>query len=245
MKKITALLLTLIALAFCITGCIREDLKIKLDKDGGGSVAVTMGLKKELVEQMVAGSDPFNGRETFETEFDGEKYIAYTDTTEYKSFEEMEKALSELVYNTKDFERPTDVNDEPDAQENVSDADNEKTISDDSGDESGNLIFKTIKIEKDASKYIFEAVLNPLSGKLNGYDLAEVFKVSISVEMPSKISSYKNGTVEGKNIRFDLSNMTEETELYAECQTVSYVSVIFCGVLAIGCLAAFIILKRR
>ncbi|MBQ2469046.1 MAG: hypothetical protein II503_05110, partial [Clostridia bacterium] len=100
-------------------------------------------------------------------------------------------------------------------------------------------------IKKDGSKYIFDVVLNPLSGELYGYDMSDVFKVSVSVEMPAKISAYKNGTVDGKKITFDLSDMNEELELYAECKTASVVPVIICGVLVVASIVAFIVIRKR
>ena len=101
MKKIIALLLTVVSLAFCLTGCVYEELGVKLNKDGTGSIETTIGLKKEFVKQLteLGGSDPFDGKETTEIEYDGETYIAFTDTKEYETFEDMEKALAEMTFN--------------------------------------------------------------------------------------------------------------------------------------------------
>ena len=251
MKKIFALVLTAVTLALCLTGCVYEDLSVKLNKDGTGSIAATVGLKKDFVDNMMAGSDPFEGKETFETEYDGEKYIAYTETNEYASFEEIEKALAEMTYETGDFgempdmdydedETPTEINDELSAGEIV--LTEPVTETTESADDH---IFKSVNITKDGSKYIFDAVLNPLTGDYQGYDMSEIFKISVSVEMPAKISAYKNGTVDGNKITFDLSDMSTETDLYAECKTASVVPVVICGVLVVACLAAFIVLRKR
>lgn len=75
--------------------------------------------------------------------------------------------------------------------------------------------------------------------------MSDIFKVSVSVEMPAKISAYKNGTVDGNKITFDLSDMSEELELYAECKTASIAPVIICGVLVLGCVVAFIVIRKR
>ena len=61
MKKIFALVLAAVTLALCLTGCVYEDLSVKLNKDGTGSIAATVGLKKDFVDNMMAGADPFEG----------------------------------------------------------------------------------------------------------------------------------------------------------------------------------------
>ncbi len=112
-------------------------------------------------------------------------------------------------------------------------------------EETDTRLFKSVKIRKDGSKYLFDAVLNPMTGELDGYDMSDVFKVGISVEMPAKVTAFKNGTVDGKKVVFDLSDMSKETELYAECKTASKVPAIIGIVLAVGAVAAFIVLKKR
>ena len=215
-------------LAFCLTGCVYEDMNIKLNKDGTGSIATTVGLKKDFVDQMTDGQNPFEGKETQEIEVDGDKYIAYTETKDYASFEEIEKALSDMTYNMGDLGDMTEpVNNESPAVN------------------SNDHIFKSAEIKKDGSKYVFDAVLNKVEGQVQGYDMSDVFKVSISVEMPAKISAYKNGTVDGKKITFDVSDLSEELELYAECKTASVVPVVICGVLVIASIVAFFVIRKR
>ena len=251
MKKFFVLILAAVMLALCLTGCVHEDLGIKLNKDGTGSIAVTAALKKDVCEQLDAlgNSDPFEGKEAFETEYDGETYIAFTETKEYTSFEEMEKALAEMTYDT---DEPEDMA----ADDETSDgkAENEiftddvvisDSVTEVEASETDTHIFKSVGIGKDGSKYVFDAVLNPLEGNLQGYDMSDIFKVSISVEMPAKITAYKNGSVTGNKVTFDLSDMSKETELYAECKTASVGPVIICGVLVLGCVVAFTVLKKR
>ena len=247
MKKILAIILSVITLSLCLTGCVYEDLSVKLNKDETGSIAATIGLKKEFVVQMMNGQNPFDGKETKEIEYDGEKYIAYTETTEYASFEEIVKALSDMTYDTDDYEelaeKETEVQKETESTE-TSALDDWLTESNEK-EESDNHIFKSVEIKKDGSKYIFDAVLNPLAGDVSGYDMSDIFKVSISVEMPAKITAYKNGTVDGNKITFDLSDMSKETELYAECKTASIVPVVICGILVVASLVAFFVLRKR
>ena len=248
MKKIFAIVLSVITLSLCLTGCVYEDLSVKLNKDETGSIAATIGLKKDFVDQMMNGQNPFDGKETKEIEYDGEKYIAYTEVSEYASFDEIAKALSEMTYDTEDYDVPTendvdnDVDTEPADETSVID----EWLTDTSAEEKAdNHIFKSVEIKKDGSKYIFDAVLNKVEGQVQGYDMSDIFKVSISVEMPAKVTAYKNGTVDGNKVTFDLSDMSAETELYAECKTASVVPVIVCGILVVASLVAFIVLKKR
>lgn len=57
MKKIIAIILSAITLSLCLTGCVYEDLSVKLNKNGTGSVSATVGLKKEFVDQMMGGTE--------------------------------------------------------------------------------------------------------------------------------------------------------------------------------------------
>lgn len=248
MKKIFAIVLSVITLSLCLTGCVYEDLSVKLNKDETGSIAATIGLKKDFVDQMMNGQNPFDGKETKEIEYDGEMYIAYTEVSEYASFDEIAKVLSEMTYDTEDYDVPT----ENDADGDVDTETAEETsvidewLADTSAEEKAdNHIFKSVEIKKDGSKYIFDAVLNKVEGQVQGYDMSDIFKVSVSVEMPAKVTAYKNGTVDGNKVTFDLSDMSAETELYAECKTASVVPVIVCGILVVASLVAFIVLKKR
>ena len=248
MKKILAIVLSVITLSLCLTGCVYEDLSVKLNKDETGSIAATIGLKKDFVDQMMNGQNPFDGKETKEIEYDGEKYIAYTEVTDYASFDEIAKALSEMTYDTEDYDVPTenDADGDVDTETAEETAVIDEWLADSSAEEkTDNHIFKSVEIKKDGSKYIFDAVLNKVEGQVQGYDMSDIFKVSISVEMPAKVTAYKNGTVDGNKVTFDLSDMSAETELYAECKTASVVPVIICGILVVASLAAFIVLKKR
>lgn len=239
MKKIIALLLTVVSLALCLTGCVYEELGVKLNKDGTGSIETTIGLKKEFVKQLteLGGSDPFDGKETTEIEYDGETYIAVTDTKEYESFEDMEKALTEMTFDSSGMESA--FTSQPDDDTGVSLQTEDATVNPETP------FFKSVKIEKDGSTYVFDAVLNAAEGTVEGYDLSDILKVNISVEMPAKITKYKNGKVDGKKIVFDLSDISEETELYAECKVSSPVPAIIGIVLAVAAVAAFIFLRKR
>lgn len=254
MKKFFAIVLAAVTLTLCLTGCVYEDLNVKLNKDGTGSIATTVGLKKDFVDQMLGGQNPFEGKETQEIEVDGDKYIAYTETKDYASFEEIEKALADLTYDTGGFGDTAEPADDETEEVIAEPADSEDSAGDfflaDPVDEtpavnSDDHIFKSVEIKKDGSKYVFDAVLNKVEGQVQGYDMSDVFKVSISVEMPAKISAYKNGSVDGKKITFDVSDLSEELELYAECKTASVVPVVICAVIVVVSIIAFFVIRRR
>lgn len=250
MKKILAIVLSVITFSLCLTGCVYEDLSVKLNKDETGSIAATIGLKKEFVDQMMNGQNPFDGKETKEIEYDGEKYIAYTEVTDYVSFDEIAKALSEMTYDTEDYDVPTenevdgDVDTET-AEETEPSVIDEWLADTSTEEETDNHIFKSVEIKKDGSKYVFSAVLNKAEGQVQGYDLSDIFKVSVSVEMPAKVTAYKNGTVDGNKVTFDLSDLNEETELYAECKVTSKVPAFIGLGLAVVAVVAFIVLRKR
>ena len=198
MKKFFAIILAAVTLTLCLTGCVYEDLNVKLNKDGTGNIATTVGLKKDFVDQMLGGQNPFEGKETQEIEVDGDKYIAYTETKDYASFEEIEKALADLTYDTGDFGDTTEpVNDETedviaepaDSEDSAGDFFLTDPVEETPAVNSDDHIFKSVEITKDGSKYVFDAVLNKVEGQVQGYDMSDVFKVSISVEMPAKISA--------------------------------------------------------
>ena len=253
MKKIIAILLAALTPALFLTGCAYEDLSVKLNKDGTGSVSTTIGVRKDLVEELMSGRNPFDGKETEEVEIDGKTYVACTEVKEYGSFEEIEKVLSEMTYDVGDLGDA--AGDTEQTEESVDEPVNFDGFSDDliltdpeeeevETNEDGR-IFKSVSVEKDGSKYIFHAVVNKFGGQIQGYDVSDIFRIGITVEMPASIRTYMNGKVEGKKITFDLSDMSKETELYAECKVASVVPIIVCGVIAAGCLAAFFVLKRK
>ena len=85
-----------------------------------------------------------------------------------------------------------------------------------------NRIFSSVNIEKNGgifySSYTFAAVLNPQNGDGLDYDLNETFRVTLTVEMPTEITSAKGGTVEGNKVVFDIADITESQELAATCE---------------------------
>lgn len=194
MKKTLAILLSAVMMIVMLTGCIHQDMGVKMNKDGTGSITTTLGIEKDFYDQLVSmGSDPFEGKTTTKYEYDGSTYVSYAESKEYSSYEEMEQALLDMTYETELIE---------DAQDNH--------------------IFSSVSIEKDSgifqSTYTFHAVLNAQSNENPDYDMNDTFKVTLSVEMPCEITDSKGGTAEGNKIVFDVADITESQELSATCE---------------------------
>lgn len=227
-KKVFALLMSTIMLLSLLTGCIHQDMGVKMNKDGTGSITTTLGIEKDFYEQLKSmGSDPFEGKTVSEYQYDGSTYVSYAETKEYSSYEEMEKALLEMTYETEMLEdaQGTEVEDEHSVEEESNDIfditiEEEKEVAPTPAQD--NHIFSSVNIEKNGgifySSYTFAAVLNPQNGDGLDYDLNETFKVTLTVEMPTEITGAKGGTVEGNKVVFDIADITATQELAATCE---------------------------
>lgn len=222
-----------------LTGCIHQDMGVKMNKDGTGSITITLGIEKDFYEQLKAmGSDPFEGKTTTEYQFDSATYVACAETKQYSSYEDMEKALLELTYETEMLEDAQNAESEHERNEQSDGSpDDVFDIFIDEGESiqpdvekpsvttpvTNNHIFTSVNIEKNSglfySSYTFNAVLNPQNGDGLEYDLNEMFKVTLSVEMPAEITGTKGGTAEGNKVIFDIADITEPHELAATCET--------------------------
>ena len=235
-KKVFSLVLCTIMLLCVLTGCIHQDMGVKMNKDGTGSVTTTLGIEKEFYEQLKSmGSDPLEGKTVTEYLCDGSTYVAYAETKQYSSYEEMEKALLEMTYETEMIEdaQNAETEDEPVEKEDGNIDEVFDVVIDDEEEVKAetpatttpaqdNHIFSSVNIEKNSgifySSYTFSAVLNPQNGEGLDYDLNDTFKVTLSVEMPAEITSAKGGTVEGNKVIFDIADITESQELAATCE---------------------------
>jgi len=250
MKRYIALALAAICLVLCLAGCAREDMTIKMNKDGTGSFSMSVAIKEGYYEELKdLGVDPFKDKESFEAEYDGEKYVGVTETKEYASFEEMQKALSELEYQTDVFDSKEETDDEDIVFEDIESG---EVVLSDGEDESGeetkdSHIFKNVEITKEGSKYVFSAVMNKLEGDAHGQKLSDVVRVSVTIEMPAKITEYKgDNKPDGNRIVYDISNLDEDVELYASCKVVSKApAIIGLGIAVVAGVACIILKKKR
>ncbi len=230
--KILTLLLAVAATVILLSGCIQSDIGIKLNKDETGSIGVMIGIEKSFYEQLAAMEDNvFDGKETTEYESNGKTYIAYTVTKEYDSYEEIEQALLALTYDTDNFDTMTD---EQPVEAELPQA----------------YVFKSVEIEKNSgifyTSYSFKASLNLQSVENDGYCVNDIFDMTISIEMPSKITQCKGGTIDGNKAVYHISDLTAETELAVDSDSNNVVLVVGIVVLLLTFAAiSFCLVKRK
>lgn len=243
-KKVISLLLGTILLLGLLSGCIHQDMGVKMNKDGTGSITTTLGIEKEFYLQLKDdGSDPFVGKSVTEYEYEGDTYVAYAETKSYSSYEEMEKALLAMTYETDMLEDAQD----PETEDGMDVTVEPLAASTDTQD---NRIFSSVKMEKNGgifySSYTFNAVLNPQSSEGFDYDLNDIFKVTLSVEMPGEITGVKGGKAEGNKVIFDIADITEDQELAATCEENNTAVVIgIVVILVVVFAAAMLLLKQK
>ena len=106
MKKTVTLLLSALLLVFALTGCVRTDIGVSLNKNGTGSVSASLGIEKSVYDQLTAlgGSDIFEGKTPEAVKYGDTTYMTVTETKEYGSYDEIKAALLELTYNTDKLE---------------------------------------------------------------------------------------------------------------------------------------------
>ena len=154
MRKHITLLLAMLCMFALLTGCVQQDIGVTVNSDGTGTVSATIGIEKDAYEQLIGmGTDIFEGKETSTYEYDGNTYVSYTVTKDYGSYEDMEKALLEMTYESEVFE---DL-DTGDLESEMPEESTEST--------EPTPIFKNVTIEKNTglfySTYTFKAELNP------------------------------------------------------------------------------------
>jgi hypothetical protein len=228
-KNILALVMAVALLAMMLTGCIQNDIGVKMNKDGTGSISATIGIEKDFYQNLKQmGSDPFEGKTTTEYTYEDTTYVAYTEVKEYSSYEEMEKALLEMTYDTELIEDAQQSQDtEMNGENEDFDGNGEDIIviydTEPAAIETDNRIFSSVNIEKNSgifySSYTFNAVMNPQSNDGLDYDMNDAFKVTLTVEMPEEITQSKGGKVEGNKITFDIADVTESQEFAATCES--------------------------
>ena len=247
-KKIKAITLCIVMLLSLFTGCVQNDIGIKMNKNETGSISATIGIEKSFYENLKQlGSDPFEGKTIPEYTYEDSTYVSYAEVKEYDSYEEMENALLEMTYETDIIEdaqssKDPEQNNGLETEEKVSDpssedvfdiitdgkdidttidSENDSTVSD--LEEKDNHIFSSVHIEKNSgifySSYSFNAVINPQSNEGLDYDLNETFKVTLTVEMPDEITTSNCGKIEGNKVTFDIADITANQELSAACES--------------------------
>ena len=244
MKKHIMLLMAIVCMSAMLTGCVQQDIGVSINADGTGTVSATIGIEEDAYEQLVGmGSDIFEGKETSTYEHDGKTYVSYTETKSYENYEDIEKALLEMTYesdvfdglNTEDFETE-------DAEESAEAAEPAP-------------IFKSVSIDKSSglfySNYTFKAEMNPqeISDSEDiEMDLpidTDSFRMTFTVTMPSDITQANGATVEGNKAVFEIDDITEAQEFSVVCEQNNVAAVIVIIVVLVIVLGLFFFLTKR
>ena len=244
MKKHIMLLMAIVCMFAMLTGCVQQDIGVAINADGTGTVSATIGIEEDAYEQLVGmGSDIFEGKETSTYEHDGKTYVSYTETKSYENYEDIEKALLEMTYesdvfdglNTEDFETE-------DAEESAEAAEPAP-------------IFKSVSIDKSSglfySNYTFKAEMNPqeISDSEDiEMDLpidTDSFRMTFTVTMPSDITQANGATVEGNKAVFEIDDITEAQEFSVICEQNNAAAVIVIIVVLVIILGLFFFFTKR
>lgn len=244
MKKHITLLMAIVCMFALLTGCVQQDIGVAINADGTGTVSATIGIEEDAYEQLVGmGSDIFEGKETSTYEHDGKTYVSYTETKSYENYEDIEKALLEMTYesdvfdglNTEDFETE-------DAEESAEAAEPAP-------------IFKSVSIDKSSglfySNYTFKAEMNPQEisdSEDTEMDLpidTDSFRMTFTVTMPSDITQANGATIEGNKAVFEIDDITEAQEFSVVCEQNNVLAVIVIIVILVIVLGLFFFLTKR
>lgn len=241
MKKHIMLLMAIVCMFAMLTGCVQQDIGVAINADGTGTVSATIGIEEDAYEQLVGmGTDIFDGKETSTYEYDGNTYVSYTETKDYASYEEIEKALLEMTYESEVFE---DL-DTGDLESEIPEESTEPTP-----------IFKNVTIDKSSglfySNYTFKAEMNPqeISDSEDiEMDLpidTDSFRMTFTVTMPSDITQANGATVEGNKAVFEIDDITEAQEFSVICEQNNVAAVIVIIVVLVIVLGLFFFLTKR
>ena len=230
MKKFTTLLLSFLCIATLLTGCVESDIGVKLNADETGSISATIGIEEDFYDQLVdMGANVFEDKETTTYEHDGKIYVAYAESTEYKSFDEIEQALLAMTYDTDMFDEIEDGDITVDEDTELSE--------EETAPETDTHVFKSVEIEKNDgffyTTYSFKAELNPQTAASDDETMIDmdipmddVFHMTFSIEMPYEITETSGGTVEGNKVTFEIDDITEAAEFSVNCEHSNIAAVV-------------------
>ena len=244
MKKHIMLLMAIVCMFAMLTGCVQQDIGVAINADGTGTVSATIGIEEDAYEQLVGmGSDIFEGKETSTYEHDGKTYVSYTETKSYENYEDIEKALLEMTYESDVFDGlNTEDLETEDAGESAEAAEPAP-------------IFKSVSIDKSSglfySNYTFKAEMNPQEIS-DAEDIkmelpidTDSFRMTFTVTMPSDITQANGATIEGNKAVFEIDEITEAQEFSVVCEQNNVVAVIVIIVVLVIVLGLFFFLTKR
>ena len=169
-------------------------------------------------------------------------YMTVSETTECSSYAEIKEKLLELTYNT-------DKLDEYEAAPQEESDPSEYTLYTPEAAKKDDHIFSSVDIERTTgifySVYTFRATVNPQESdneQLNG-----AVKLTITVNMPDKITQSKGGKTDGRTIVFDFDGLNETNEIAAVSEVNHYGVVIgiICGLIVIAAVFLFVIKRKK
>ena len=104
----------------------------------------------------------------------------------------------------------------------------------------------SVEIGKVKGTYTFKAVLNKITGQESlGYDMNDIYKISVSVEMPGKLKAYSEGEAADNKVVFKIKDLSKENEIYAESTTGSSIPALIVTVLIVGGIAAVFFMRKK
>ena len=243
MKRTVLLLSVLLVLVFCLSSCVELDTGVSLNEDGTGSVSVSIGIEKSVYDRLTASSksDLFKGKTPAPVQTGGTTYMTFSETKEYGTYEEIQDALLELVYQI-DWKGETEnstVVDDPSAYTLYQPTAEKKEIP----------VFESVIIEKAVgifySVYTFRATVNAPNYGYSLYDTTDAFKLTITVHMPDKVTQSMGGAVDGDTVTFELNNPIVKTEIAAVTEVNRYGVILgIFGGLVLLVVAGFIIIRK-
>ena len=261
MKKFTTLMLSFLCIAALLTGCVESDIGVKLNADETGTISATIGIEEDFYDQLVdMGATVFEDKETTTYEHDGKTYISYAESTEYKSFEEIEQALLAMTYETDMFENleDSDITVEEDAELTEDDGSEEiEADEEEPAPETDTHVFKSVEIEKNGgifyTAYSFKAELNPQTAAESDDEamidmdipMDDVFHMTFSIEMPAEITEASGGTVEGNKVTFEIDDITEAAEFSVNCEQSNIAAIVIIVIALVILLITFIICLNK
>ena len=230
MKKVI-LLITSIVLTLSLAGCIRTDIGVTLNKNGTGSVCVSVGIEESAYNELATtyGANFFEGKTPIPEKYGDTTYMTVKETTSCSSYDEIKNKLLSLTYNTQGLGI-----DEQSSGVDSSTVDNH--------------VFSSVVIDRTSgifySVYTFRATVNAL--QLDNRQLSNAFLFTITVNMPGKITQSIGAKPDGKSIVFDLTSSSSTNEIAAVSESYNYGLVIgICVAMSVAVAAFIIFIKRK
>ncbi len=211
-KNIFKVVALTVLMLFALTGCIRVEYAIKLNKNGTGSfstvTAMEEGAYNSYVEQ---GTDPFEGQETKTITIDGEKYIA----------------AEEVIVKDVDFKELS--------EKLLKDSEGEEMGVEES-------FFSSAEISKNGNKFTFKIATTGEGLDTGGMgDASEMLDMFIKVEMPGKITSQKGGKIDKNTVIFEIEDF-EKKYTFEAYSTVGFALSNSLMIIVICVVAAFVVI---